>query len=64
VAEYADQKRTQRTDTLVKGAGPAKRMVVGSFQPQKSQGCTCGNPIVSSQRNQTLELCKKCNRVH
>jgi hypothetical protein len=48
VAEYVDQKRTQGTGTLVKGAGPAKRMAVGSFQLQKSQGRTCGNPPVSS----------------
>jgi hypothetical protein len=33
-AEYADQKRrTQGTGTLVGGAGPAKRMAVGSFLP-------------------------------
>jgi hypothetical protein len=33
-AEYADQKRrTQGTGTLVRGAGPAKRMAVGSFPP-------------------------------
>jgi hypothetical protein len=32
VAEYADQKRkTHKTSTLVEGAGPAKRMAVGSF---------------------------------
>jgi hypothetical protein len=62
VAEYADQKRrTQGTSTLVGGAGPAKRMAVGSFPPQKSQGCTFGNPPVSLQKNQTSKLCKKCN---
>jgi hypothetical protein len=34
VAEYMDQKRsTQGTGTSVGGAGPAKRMVVGSFPP-------------------------------
>jgi hypothetical protein len=39
VAEYADQKRkTQGTSTSVEGAGPAKRMAVGSFPPQRSQG--------------------------
>jgi hypothetical protein len=64
-AEYADQKkRTQGTGTSVRGARPAKRMVVGSFPPQRPQGCTSGNPPASSQRNQTSELCKKCNRVH
>jgi hypothetical protein len=65
VAEYGDEKRrTQGIGTLVGGAGPAKRMVVGSFPPQRSQGRTFGNPLVSSQKNQMLELCKKCNRVH
>jgi hypothetical protein len=64
VAEYADQKkRTQGTSTLVGGAGPAKRMAVGSFPPQKSQGCTSGNPPVSLQKNQMSELCKKCNHI-
>jgi hypothetical protein len=64
-AEYADQKmRTQGTSTLVEGAGPAKRMAVGSFPPQRSQGRTSGNPPFLSQRNQTSQLCKKCNRVH
>jgi hypothetical protein len=44
-AEYADQKRrTRGIGTLVERAGPAKRMAVGSFPPQRSQGCTCGNP--------------------
>jgi hypothetical protein len=34
-AEYADQKRrTQGIGTLVGGAGPAKRMAVGSFPPR------------------------------
>jgi hypothetical protein len=37
---------------------------MGSFPPQRSQGCTSGNPPISSQKNQTSELCKKCNRVH
>jgi hypothetical protein len=65
VAEYVDQKRrTQGTGTSVRGAEPAKRMAVGSFPPQRSQGCASGNPLVPSQRNQTSELCKKCNRVH
>jgi hypothetical protein len=39
--EYADQKRrTQRTGTSVGGARPAKRMAVGSFPPQRTQGRT------------------------
>jgi hypothetical protein len=64
-AEYADQKRrTQGTGTSVGGAGPTKRMAVGSFPPQRSQGRTSGNPPVLSQRNQMSELCKKCNCVH
>jgi hypothetical protein len=63
-AEYVNQKRTQGTSTLVGGARPAKRMAVGSFPPQRSQERTSGNPPISSQKNQTLELCKKCNRVH
>jgi hypothetical protein len=34
-AEYADQKRrTQGIGTSVRGAGPAKRMAVGSFPPR------------------------------
>jgi hypothetical protein len=33
MAEYADQKKTQRTGTSVRGAGLAKRMAVGSFSP-------------------------------
>jgi hypothetical protein len=42
VAEYADQKRrAQGTGTSVEEAGPAKRMAVGSFPPQRSQGRTC-----------------------
>ena len=65
MAEYTDQeRRTQGIGTLVGGAGLAKRMAVGSFPPQRSQGHTFGNPYVSSQKNQTSELCKKCNRVH
>jgi hypothetical protein len=52
VAEYANQKRkTQGTGTSVGGAGPAKRMAVQSFPPQRSQGRTSGKPLVSSQRN-------------
>jgi hypothetical protein len=48
VAEYADQKRrTQGICTSIGGAGPTKRMAVGSFSPQRSQGCTSGNPPVS-----------------
>jgi hypothetical protein len=63
--EYTDQKRrAQGTSNSVGGAGLAKRMVVGSFPPQRSQRRTSGNPLISSQRNQTLELCKKCNHVH
>jgi hypothetical protein len=65
VAEYTDQKRrTQGTGTSVGGAEPAKRMAVGSFPPQRSQGCTSSNPLALSQRNQTSKLYKKCNRVH
>jgi hypothetical protein len=65
VTEYVDQKRrTQGTGTSVGGAGPAKRMAVGSFPPQRSQGRTSGNLPVASQSNQMSELCKKCNRVH
>jgi hypothetical protein len=63
-AEYADQKRTQETGTSVRGARPAKRMAVGSFPPQRSQRRTSGNPLILSHRNQTSELCKKCNHVH
>jgi hypothetical protein len=56
--EYANQKkRAQGTGTSVGGVGPAKRMVVGSFPPQRSQGRTSGNLSVPSQRNQTSELC-------
>jgi hypothetical protein len=34
VVEYTNHKvRTQGTGTLVRGAGPAKRMAVGSFPP-------------------------------
>ena len=63
--KYANQKmKVQGTDTSIGGAGPTKRMVVESFPPQRSQGCTSGNPLVPSRRNQTLELCKKCNHVH
>jgi hypothetical protein len=44
-AEYVDQKRrAQGTGTSVGGAGPAKRMAVGSFPPQRSQGRTSSNP--------------------
>jgi hypothetical protein len=64
-AKYADQKRrTQGTGTSVGGVRPAKRMAVGSFPPQRSQGRTSSNPPVSSQKNQMSKLCKKCNRVH
>ena len=65
VIVYADQKRrAQGTSTSVGGAGLAKRMAVGSFPPQRSQGRTFGNLPVLSQRNQTSELCRKCNCVH
>jgi hypothetical protein len=64
-AQYVDQKRrTQGTGTSVRGAGPAKRMAVGNFPPHRPQGCTSSNLPASSQRNQTSELCKKCNCVH
>jgi hypothetical protein len=47
VVEYADQKRrAQGLSTFAGGAGPAKRMVVGSFPPQRLQGCTSGNPPI------------------
>jgi hypothetical protein len=46
--EYADQKRrAQGTGTSVRGVGPAKRMVVESFPPQRSQGCASDNPPFS-----------------
>ena len=49
VAKYTDQKRrSQGTGTLVGRARPAKRMAVGSFPPQRSQGCTSSNRLVSS----------------
>jgi hypothetical protein len=54
----------QGTGTSVEEARLAKRMAVGSFPPQRSQGRTCGNHSTSSQKNQTSELCKKCNHVH
>jgi hypothetical protein len=60
--EYADQKRrAQGPSTLAGGAGPIKRMVVGSFPLQRSQGRTSSNPQVPPQRNQMSELYKKCN---
>ena len=47
--EYANQKmRAQGTGTLVGGARLAKRMAGGSFPPQRSQGHTSGNPLISS----------------
>jgi hypothetical protein len=65
VVKYADQeRRAQGPGTSAGGAGPAKRMVVGSFPPQMSQGRTLSNSQVLPQRNQMSELCKKCNRVH
>jgi hypothetical protein len=64
-AEYVDQKRrTQESGTSFGRAGPAKRMAVGNFPLQRSQGRTFNNPPASSQRNQMSKLCKKCNRVH
>ena len=64
-AEYAGQKRrTQGPGTWVGGAGPTKRMIVGVFPPQWSQGHTFGNPLMPPQNSQIPELCKKCNRVH
>ena len=63
--EYTDQKRrAQGFGTSTGGAGPAKRIAVGSFPPQRSQGRTSGNPLVPPQRNQMSELRKKCNQVH
>jgi hypothetical protein len=65
MAVYTDQKSlAQGTGTSVGGARLAKRMAVGSFPPQRSQGRTFGNPPTPSQKNQMSELCKKCNRVH
>jgi hypothetical protein len=62
--KYTDQKRRiQGIGTSVGGIGPAKRMAVGSFPPQMSQGRTSSNPPVLLQKNQTSELCKKCNCV-
>ena len=47
--EYPDQKRrAQGTCVSVKEVEPTKRMVAGSFPPQRSQGCTSSNPSVSS----------------
>jgi hypothetical protein len=44
-AEYVDEKRRiQGTGTSVGGVEPAKRMAVGSFPPQRSQGRTSSNP--------------------
>jgi hypothetical protein len=60
--EYTDQKRrAQGPSASIGRAGPANRMEVGSFQPQMSQGCTSGSPLVQPQRSQILELCTKCN---
>ena len=65
VAKYTDQnRRTQGTGTSAGGAVLAERMAVVSFPPQRSQGHTSSNPHVSSQKNQTSELYKKCNHVH
>jgi hypothetical protein len=44
-AEYTDQKkRAQVTGTSIEEAELAKRMVVESFSPQRSQGRTSSNP--------------------
>jgi hypothetical protein len=52
-AEYMDQKRkAQGSGFSAKWAGPAKRMAVGSFSPQRSQGCTSGNPPIPLPRSQ------------
>ena len=50
VAKYTDQNRTQGTGTSTEGARPAKRMAVGSFPPQRSQGLTSGNPLFCCKR--------------
>ena len=45
--EYANQKRRALgPGTSVRGAGPTKRMAMGSFPPQRSQEHTFGNPLV------------------
>jgi hypothetical protein len=64
-AKYADQNRmAQAAGASARGAGLAKRMALGSFPPQRSQGHTSGNPPVPPQKSQISELCRKCNRVH
>jgi hypothetical protein len=61
--KYMDQKRTaQGPNTLVGGARPAKRIVVGSFPLERSQGHTSGNRPVLPQKSHILELCRKCNK--
>jgi hypothetical protein len=65
VVEYADQKRSiQVLGTSAGGVGPAKQMVVGSFLPQRSQGCTSNTPQCLQQKNQASKQCHECNRVH
>ena len=51
VAEYMDQKRIQGTSTSAGGAKPIKRMAVGSFPPQRSQGRTSSNPSILLHTN-------------
>jgi hypothetical protein len=52
VAKYMDKKkRAQGPGTSVGGAGPAKRMAVGSFPPQRSQGRDSSNPPVPLQKS-------------
>jgi hypothetical protein len=64
-AEYIDKKMmVQEPCTSAGGAKPTKRMAVGSFTPQRSEGHTFGNRPVPPQRNQMLEVYKKCNRAH
>jgi hypothetical protein len=63
--EYADQKKRARgPGSSARGTRPNKRMAVGSFSPQKSQGRTSGNTPIPPQRSKISELCKKCNQVH
>jgi hypothetical protein len=50
VAEYADQKRrAQGTGTSIGGVEPVKRMAVGSFLLQRSQGHASGNQFCSKR---------------
>jgi hypothetical protein len=51
-AEYADQKRrAQGPGTLAGWAKQAKRMAVGIFKPQRSQGCTSSNPSSTTEES-------------